>query len=443
MDIEKEENEIRRKLIKRGHANKVITYSEFLKLYEKYKGEMSERNFAEILGIKYARLNRLQQGDCKIKILIEKNRVTDERVKEIQDIVASGNYVGKSISYADFLEFYESYKNEMTERQFATILEISYDSFTSLKRKKDPINAKILKSRKPVVTEERAKQIRESLRKRGYENLSLNYQEFLRLYYLFKSEMTEQELAKILDVSYDSLNYARKRKGKVTILKPLKKEANVDDKRKKYLQDLLMSMGYVGKSISYDEFLNIYAPYKLEMSEKEFAENILEIGPSTFKALKNGQRHARIIKSRKKETSNERKEEIKKELLNKGYENKLITYEEFLKLYKCYKKEMCEEEFSHILGINETTFRNFKKASCKAKILSNINEKKIATKLKKNKRIVYLFSDSKFYDMEYFKNVSKEYNCTIQEIFNIIYHSSSTYATLTAEALNKKGQVFL
>ena len=50
-NFEERYNEIREQLISQGYANKHITYSEFLAIYEPYKEEMSEKEFIHVLGI--------------------------------------------------------------------------------------------------------------------------------------------------------------------------------------------------------------------------------------------------------------------------------------------------------------------------------------------------------------------------------------------------------
>ena len=60
---------IRNELKKQGYENKYIDYEEFLELYEPYKTEISERNFADILGISYANWQAIKHKKGRTKIL--------------------------------------------------------------------------------------------------------------------------------------------------------------------------------------------------------------------------------------------------------------------------------------------------------------------------------------------------------------------------------------
>ena len=67
-NFEERYNEIRKKLIAQGYANKRITYKEFLSLYESYKEEMSEKEFANVLGISYGNWQNIKHRNEKAVI---------------------------------------------------------------------------------------------------------------------------------------------------------------------------------------------------------------------------------------------------------------------------------------------------------------------------------------------------------------------------------------
>ena len=68
MDV-KIEQMIMDKLIQQGYAKRKIDYQEFLKLYEPYKTEMQESDFANIIGIKYGNyMNMRRKGKNKKRI---------------------------------------------------------------------------------------------------------------------------------------------------------------------------------------------------------------------------------------------------------------------------------------------------------------------------------------------------------------------------------------
>ena len=82
----------------------------------------------------------------------------------------------------------------------------------------------------------------------------------------------------------------------------------------------------------------------------------------------------------------ERYNEIRKELIAKGYANKHITYSEFLAIYGPYKKEMSEKEFIHVLGITYGNWQSIKNRGTRAIVLKqekSADEKKEMEELKK------------------------------------------------------------
>ena len=64
-------NEIREELIKQGYANKHITYSEFLAIYEPYKEKLKESEFANILGMSYVSWQNMKYKNQKALINFE------------------------------------------------------------------------------------------------------------------------------------------------------------------------------------------------------------------------------------------------------------------------------------------------------------------------------------------------------------------------------------
>lgn len=63
-----------------------------------------------------------------------KKEITEERKNEILGEI---EFPVKSIEYAEFLELYTPYSNEMEEQEFAAILNISYNSYIKLKNGKE------------------------------------------------------------------------------------------------------------------------------------------------------------------------------------------------------------------------------------------------------------------------------------------------------------------
>ena len=136
-NFEERYNEIREQLISQGYANKHITYSEFLAIYEPYKEEMSEKEFIHVLGISYSNLQSIKHENKKAIILKKKlGKKTFETFKKliVSNLIQKG-YRNKSIDYNEFLSLYEPYKEKLKESEFASILGISYGSWQSMKNR--------------------------------------------------------------------------------------------------------------------------------------------------------------------------------------------------------------------------------------------------------------------------------------------------------------------
>ena len=119
-NFEERYNEIREELIKQGYANKHITYSEFLTIYESYKGEMSEKEFIQVLGISYVSFSNIKYKGKKA-IILKKEKSDDEK-KELENLkqfiisdLRKRRLYRKKIDYNEFLSLYEPYKNKFRE----------------------------------------------------------------------------------------------------------------------------------------------------------------------------------------------------------------------------------------------------------------------------------------------------------------------------------------
>ena len=380
-NFEERYNEIREQLISQGYANKHITYSEFLAIYEPYKEEMSEKEFIHVLGITYGNWQNIKNKGQRAIIL--KKEISEDEKKKMEELKKSivldlrkRGYTNKKIDYTNFFRLYEPYKEKFKESDFANIIGISYENWLYIKNHGGKTT--ILKIE---LSEDEKKQLKElkqfivsDLRKRGYTNKKIDYNEFLRLYEPYKDKFKESEFASILGISYSNLQ-SMKSKGTRAII--LKKEKSADEKKK--LEELKKSIvldlrkrGYTNKKIDYKEFLRIYEPYKEKFKESEFA-NILGISYRNWQYIKNKGRKTIILK---KELSKEKKKELEQlkqfivsDLIQKGYRNKKIDYKEFLRLYEPYRDKLKESEFASVLEISYSNLRYIKYNGTRATII--------------------------------------------------------------------------
>ena len=365
---------IRNELKKQGYENKYIDYEEFLELYEPYKTEISERNFADILGISYANWQAIKHKKGRTKILKkEYKKISDERKEEILEDIKHKGYVNKLIYYTEFLELYETYKSEISEIEFAEILGISTANFSNLKNNRT--RAKICKTQQYKEIEQRKNEIQKELLNKGYNLKPTNYEEFLQLYDKYKEEFDEETFVYMLKIRYSDWEYMKKDRDEAKKLNISLKEF-IQNRRRKIEEDI-KNQGYVNELINYEEFMKLYANYKEEISEIEFA-NILGINEDNLRIIKHSNnKRTTVFKVEYTEATEERKNQIRKNILNLGFENTYITYEEFLKLYEPYKNEITEKEFANILGLRANNWQSMRHLGVRTRILKN-NYKEIS-----------------------------------------------------------------
>ena len=140
-----------------------------------------------------------------------KKEKSDDKQKELEelkkfivsDLIKRG-YTNKKIDYNEFLSLYEPYKDKLKESEFASILEISYFNWKSMKNKETRtiiLKRNITEAEKEEL-EELKKFIVSDLKKNGYTNKKIDYKEFLRLYGSYRDKLKESEFTNVLGISY-------------------------------------------------------------------------------------------------------------------------------------------------------------------------------------------------------------------------------------------------
>ena len=349
-----------------GYTGNLIDYNEFQELYQKYGNEVEEVKFAqEVLEMSYSGYFRIKRGDGKATILKPKE-LSNEKITYIQNKLKEQGYSGKSVTYDELHEFYLEYGIEMEEVTFAQkVLEISYGSYKNIKNTSE--RARILKGKKTEISDNVIKEIQNKLIDQGYINKNIKYKDLQLLYQNYGQGMKENEFAQqVLEISYYSY-YDLKNKGRnAIILKENKKETSKEEIEE--IQIILKEQGYEGKLINYEEFQELYKKYGTDMEEVKFAQEVLLISYANFFNIKNKDRKARILNLR--ELSKDVIKDIQISLKEQGYTGKLIGYNEFQKLYKCYGNNMGEVEFANkVLRISENYFYRVRNKGRKARVL--------------------------------------------------------------------------
>lgn len=400
---EEMKNEIRNKLLQKGYANKKIDYQEFLKLYESYENVITEKEFADIIGITYPRYRNIKNRGGKTKILeteIDKKRIAMEVEEQYGSIL---------VDYNQFLVIYEPYKKEInSQEEFAEIIGITRNNFKSVKNK--GTRAWILK--KEDIPEELQQSIREKMLEQGYANKLINYSDFLSLYEPYNDKLTEVQFARILGISEIKHRNMKYYDNKTYVLKS-KKQVSID--RIVEVREELILRGYANRTIDYSEFKRLYRTYKEEMDEMQFAE-ILGISYANYMTIKNKKSGAIILKT--DTISSDVIERLLEDSNIQSIVGTSIDYSHFLNLYMPYSKFMTEVQFAEAIGISYTNYNNLKRRVSNA-IVDKFYRQRI--------RIKHLTKENRIYTIEEINDLCERYGIGIQEFLSIIYKTENQY----------------
>lgn len=95
---------------------------------------------------------------------------------------------------------------------------------------------------------------------------------------------------------------------------------------------------------------------------------------------------------------------------------------------------MTKIEFATILGIKKSNYNNLRLGMNRAKVSFTAN---------KEERIKYKFSEDRFYDLSYFEEVCKKYNCTLKDVIQIVVIDNDEFTNLLLESLLKKQKLYI
>lgn len=336
-----------------GFVNKHITYKELLNLYEPYSTKYSIIDFSNILGISLPSLRRIQSNESKKAIMLETDSPSEELIKKIRQDLYRQGFENKLITYQEFLELFQQYKDLLKQTDFAGILGISQNTYYLFKLNKS--KARILKEEEKEENNEALQFIKKDLLSKGYAGKSINYEEFLKLYYLYNTfNITQRKFAEILGITFNGYRNIVKVPNRKTHILSYQNLSPEDEEKIRF--DLLKK-GLKDKLIDYNEFLKLYEPYSDKISELQFLKAI-QLNYGTYVNLKYSKQKTKILVTN--EVDLQQKNTIIKKLLEKGYSNQLISYEQFLKLYEVAKSSMDEHQFADLLGISPGCYNSIK-----------------------------------------------------------------------------------
>ncbi|HIS91286.1 MAG TPA: hypothetical protein IAC20_06535 [Candidatus Faecisoma merdavium] len=293
--ITKEQEEIKKEILKHVEEGQLITYIEFLELYKPYKERISEIAFANLLGISNFNYQIFQGRGTRTKIFKKiYSKLTQEEQEEIKKEILKHVEEGQLITYIEFLTLYKTYEERISEIDFANLLGISEFNYQKIRYR--GTRTKIFKKTNSKLTEEQ-EEIKKEILKNVRIGQLITYIEFLELYKPYEKRISEIDFAKLLGISYNNFQRFRYPSTKVKIFK--KTNLKLTEEEQEEIRQEILKQVKEGQLIKYSELLELYKPYKERISEIDFAK-LLGINYSNYKSVRNRGTKAKI-KDYKKE----------------------------------------------------------------------------------------------------------------------------------------------
>lgn len=204
------------KLKKLGYANKEVTYSVFLNIYEEYGTCLSEKEFAEqVLGVRYIDIKR---DKCKTIILKPSNNINYLEIDNIRQKIKLKYGSPFNIDYNIFSNIFSNYPLDLEEWIYAKlVLNIPYTSFKTMKYsngKTFAFNEKVELNANDI--DYLYQQFLQLYPDKLYEYVS--YEEFSDIHKHIAPNSSESEFAlKVLGISYDSYKMMKFNKNRAKI----------------------------------------------------------------------------------------------------------------------------------------------------------------------------------------------------------------------------------
>ena len=254
-NILKENEKIKKEVLKKVKPGQLINYKEFLNLYKLYEDKLSEVEFASILNISYNNHNNMRNRGTHVRVLKSEQRsIKLEDKEKIKEEVLKKVKPGQLINYKEFLSLYKSYKDKLSEVEFANILNINYSNYNSMRKK--GTRARLLKNEQRSIKLEDKEKIKEEVLKKVKPGQLINYKEFLSLYEPYEDKLSEVEFANILSIGYSNYNNMRNKGTRARILKKEQKSIELEDKEK--IKEEVLKKVKPSQLINYKEFLSLY-----------------------------------------------------------------------------------------------------------------------------------------------------------------------------------------
>ena len=326
-----------RNIIKIGES---INYKRFKQIHSNGFSNISEYDFAEMLGINNSNFNNVKNKWQNAIILKEMIPMQEEKMaREISEDLLQKFEAGQIINYEQFCTLRERYcaiYGDISEAKFGRILELNDNALYNLRRGKE---IPIFKSKF------NSEEIVQALIQDGeaVPGDKINYNRFLELYIEAKKKhpsinhFSQYAFAKLLGIRKSTFSKFKTTPINLQILKSYmpkqKKTYVVSDEDRMFIVEKLISTKNAKpyEFCDYKRFLELYKGYE-SISEYNFA-HILDMSSSGFSHIKNSGKKARILKDCLD------KEQIVSELIESGRLKigEEIDYTKFSELFKEYE----------------------------------------------------------------------------------------------------------
>lgn len=343
--------------------NDKINYETIVIFHNTYGGRFPLKTFAdEILGINAHRVDDLNFNKASTAFVFKEKKYSRSSVREIRKRIESecNLHMKSQITLEQFEELYKKYgEGKIDDRVFALkILGITVDSYLRFKNGKRstiiifgtyPLNPDyICELRENVI-------LSEKLRIDDF----ITVERFDELYQKYGGILPEELFAQeILDVSYASLQNARRRKNNLIILDNIEvPEEYIKTLRERIVHEKNFNSNQL-KSL--DELIELYSEYGYPLSEKQFITKVLGVSINSYYFLNAGSiMYTYILSDDKEHDFDSVRAQVIKEC-NLHYDDK-IDYTTFYDLYLKYGTGMREYVFADkILDIDQVRLDNLR-----------------------------------------------------------------------------------
>lgn len=339
-------NQLVCRLIQLGYAMKKIGFDELLQLHSTYGDGLTLKTFAiRVLKLTPRMYQKCRSGSS-VWILQNVGDIPSIQAQMKQD--GFENFLIEEFSTLE--DLYQFYGKEFTQKAFfRDVLNITDDQIKKLKRSHTAI---------PIFQKEEIESVVTQLEEYGYEEASIDYQEFCSLYQIFKMDfLNELDFAhRGLRLTREEYSRLRRRGYRVKVLKMKKRYSMIAQVWK-----ILIAEHYLEKSISYLEFLELFARFgpmlSQDITELEFATIALQIGESSFYTMQGG-KNAIILK----ELTKREIETIQLRLISYGYAGAKISYAILQNLHQRFAPFLSERQFAiRVLLLSSDNYRSAKR----------------------------------------------------------------------------------